>query len=73
MRVTTGRVVAGRIEIPGESFAEGEAVTVVAIEGDESFTLSSEDEATLLAAMAEGDRGDVVSIEELFRHLERGD
>lgn len=58
---------AGRIEIPGESFAEGEAVTVVAIEGDESFTLSSEDEATLLAAMAEGDWGDVVSVEELFR------
>lgn len=73
MRVTTGRVVAGRIEVPGESFAEGEAVTVLVPEGDETFTLTSEEEAALLAAMAEGDRGDVVSVEEFFRHPERGD
>lgn len=73
MRVTTGRVVAGRIEVPGESFAEGEAVTVLAPEGDETFTLNAEDETALLAAMAEGDRGDVVSVEEFFRDLERGE
>lgn len=73
MRVTTGRVVAGRIEVPGELFVEGEAVTVIAPEGDETFTLSSEDEAALLAAIAEGDRGDVVSAEEFFRHPARGD
>lgn len=73
MRVTTGRVVSGRIEVPGECFAEGEAVTVLAPEGDETFTLNAEDEAALLAAMAEGDRGDVVSVEEFFRHLERGE
>ena len=73
MRVTTGRVVAGKIEVPGESFAEGEAVTVLAPEGDETFTLNSEDEAALLAAMAEGDRGDVISAEAFFRHFERGD
>jgi redox-sensitive bicupin YhaK (pirin superfamily) len=73
MRVTAGRVVAGRIEVPGETFVEGEAVTVLAPEGDETFTLTSEDEAALLAAMAEGDRGDVVSAEEFFRHRERGD
>ena len=52
---------------------EGEAVTVLAPEGDETFTLTSEDEAALLAAMAEGDRGEVVSVEEFFRHFERGD
>lgn len=73
MRVTTGRVVAGRIEVQGESFEEGEAVTVLAPEGDETFTLNLEDEAALLAAMAEGDRGDVVSAEAFFRHPERGD
>ncbi len=72
MRIATGRVVAGRIEVPEESFAEGEA-TVLAPEGDETFTLTGEDEAALLAAMAEGDRGDVISVEEFFRHLDRGD
>jgi hypothetical protein len=69
MRVTTGRVVAGRIEVPGEFFVEGEAVTVVAAEGDETFTLNPQDEAALLAAMAEGDRGEVVSAEKFFRDL----
>jgi hypothetical protein len=71
MRVTTGRVVAGRIEVPGEIFVEGQVVTVLAPEEDETFTLTPEAEAALLAAMAEGDRGDVVSAEELFRQLER--
>lgn len=71
MRVTTGRVVEGRIEVPGESFAEGQAVTVLAAEGDETFTLSPEDEAALLAAMAEGDRGEVVSAEEFLGGLGR--
>ena len=50
---------------------EGETVTVLAPERDETFTLTSEDEAALVAAMAEGDRGDVVSVDEFFRYLER--
>jgi hypothetical protein len=73
MRVTTGKVIDGRIEVPGESFAEGEAVTVLVAEGDETFTLAPEEEAALLEAMAEGDRGDVISAEEFFRQLGRDD
>lgn len=73
MCVTTGRVVDGRIEVPEESFAEGEAVTVLALEGDETFTLDPQDEAALLAAMAEGDRGEVISAEEFFLELGRED
>jgi len=73
MRVTTGRVVDGRIEVPQESFAEGETVTILALEGDEIFTLDPQDEAALLAAMAGGDRGDMVSAEEFFRELGRED
>ena len=64
---------AGRIEVPGESFVEGQVVTVLAPEGDETFTLTSEEEAALLAAMAEGDRGDVLSVQEFFQQRERGD
>ena len=63
----------GKIEVPGESFAEGLAVTVLAPEGDETFTLSPADEVALLAAMAEGDRGEVVSAEEFLRDLARAE
>lgn len=71
MRVTTGRVVDGRIEVPGESFAEGSTVTVLSPENDETFTLSSDEEAALLEAMAEGDRGEVVPADEFLRELGR--
>jgi len=60
MRVTTGMVVDGRIQTPGESFAEGITVTILAPEGDETFPLGPEDEAALLEAMAESDRGEVM-------------
>ena len=66
MRVTTGIVVDGKIEASGESLAEGLAVTILAPEGDETFELGPEEEAALLAAMAEGDRGEVISIEEFL-------
>jgi len=67
MRVTTGTVVKGRIEVLGEPLAEGLAVTVLSPEGDETFTLSPNDETALLVAMAVGDRGEVISAEEFLR------
>ena len=66
MRVTTGIVVDGKIEAPGETFAEGLAVTILAPEGDETFELGPEEEAALLEAMAEGDRGEFISVEEFL-------
>ena len=71
MRVTTGTVIDGRIEVPDESFEEGSTVTVLAPENEKTFTLGPEDEAALVEAMAEGDRGEVVSAEDLFRSLGR--
>ena len=71
MRVTTGTVVNGRIEIPGENFAEGTVVTILAPEGRESFTLGPEAEAELLLAIEEADRGEFISGDELFRELHR--
>ena len=71
MRVTTGRVVGGRIEVAGESFAEGLTVTILAPEEDEAFELGPEQEAALLAAMAEADRGEVVSADDFLRELGR--
>ena len=51
MRVTTGRVVNGKIEVPGEEFAEGMVVTILAPEDRGTFTLGPEAEAALLASI----------------------
>ena len=71
MRVTTGRVVNGRIEVPGEDFAEGMVVTILAPEDQGTFTLGPEAEAALLASIEEADRGELLSEEELWRELRR--
>jgi hypothetical protein len=67
MKVITGKVVAGRIVIEGEPLEEGSTVTVLAPERDETFVLDSQAETALLAAMAEADRGEVITDEQLLR------
>ncbi len=69
MKVVTGKVVAGRIVIEGEPLEEGATVTVLAPGRDETFTLDAQAETALLAAMAEADRGEVVSGEETLNRL----
>lgn len=71
MRVTTGKVVNGKIEVPGEEFPEGLVVTILAPEDRETFTLGPEAEAALLASIEEADRGELISEEELWRELDR--
>ena len=71
MRVTTGRVVNGKIEVPDEELAEGMVVTILTPEDRGAFTLGPEAEAALLASIEEADRGEVISGEELLRELRR--
>ncbi len=71
MRVTTGKVVNGKIEVPGEDLAEGMVVTILAHENRETFTLGPEAESALLSAIEEADRGELFSEEELWRELRR--
>ena len=71
MKVATGKVVGGKIVLEGEPLAEGSVVTVVAREDDETFEVSPEDERALLEAIAQADRGQVVSWEELREQLRR--
>lgn len=71
MQVATGTVVNGRIELEGISLPEGSVVAVLARGADEPFTLSSEDEDELLAAMSEIDRGEYVTLDELLQGLPR--
>ena len=69
MRVTTGKVEAGKIVVEGAPLADGTKVTVLAVEGDETFHLAEVDEEALIKAMVEADQGHVVSREQLFRDL----
>ena len=71
MKVSTGRVVGGKVILEGEPLAEGSVVTVVAREDDETFEVSPEEEGALLAAIAQADRGQVVSWDELREQLRR--
>ena len=69
MRVATGHVVAGKIVVDGEPLPDGAKVTVIARDGDETFTLSSEDEAEILSAIGEAERGETIDADELLQSL----
>lgn len=69
MQVATGTVVNGQIVLEGVSLTEGAVVAVVTRGADESFSLTEMQENELLAAMAEIERGDYVTLEELLQSL----
>jgi hypothetical protein len=69
MLITTGKVRGGTIQIDAKSLPEGATVTVLAPEGDETFELSSEEEAKLLAAIAEAERGETTSAVQILSRL----
>jgi hypothetical protein len=69
MLITTGEVRRGAIEVDNSSLPEGTKVTILVHEDDETFELGAEDEAALLAAMAEAERGDSVSASEVLHEL----
>lgn len=69
MQVATGTVVNGKIELEGVTLPEGAVVAVVSRGADEPFSLSASDEDELLAAIADIERGEFVSVEELLGSL----
>jgi hypothetical protein len=71
MQVATGIVVDGKVVVEGLDLPEGESVVVLTREPEEEVQLSPEEEAELLEAMAEADRGETISVEELFLRLDR--
>ena len=68
MRIASGRVVGGRVELDGE-LPEGASVTVLAREGDETFEADPETEKMLLDAIAQCERGDTIAMTELLGEL----
>jgi len=71
MQVATGKVVAGKVVVDGLTLNEGEIVTVLTREAEEVSRLSPAEETELLEAIAEADRGETISAEELFARLRR--
>jgi hypothetical protein len=71
MQVTTGTVIGGKVVVEGVPLVEGSVVAVLSREPEEPFTLSSEDEDELLAAMAEIERGEFVSADKLLEGLRK--
>ena len=65
MRIASGKVVGGRIELDAE-LPEGASVTVLALEGDETFEADAETEKMVLEAIAQCDRRQTTPMTELL-------
>ena len=68
MLITTGKVTNGVIQMD-KDLPEGATVTILAHEGDETFELDPEQEARLLGAIAEADRGELISASDLLKRI----
>ena len=70
MRVASGRVIDGRVELADTELPEGAAVTVLLPEG-ETFEADEETEQMLLESLAQCDRGETVPFESVLQELRR--
>ena len=71
MGIVTGKVVEGKVLVDGMTLPEGAVVTVVTREPSHAVQLTPDEEARLLEAVAEADRGETISAKELFDRLDR--
>ena len=68
MQIASGKVIDGRIVVDAE-LPEGADVTLLALDGEETFQVDAELEAVLLESIAQGERGETIPAEELLREL----
>ena len=68
MRIAPGKIVNGRVELDAE-LPEGTSVTVLALEGDETFEVDAETEQMLLQAIAQCDKGQTTPMADLVSEL----
>lgn len=71
MQFATGTVIDGKVVVQGASLPEGTFVAILARESDETFEVPAELEADLEASIAEAQRGETITSEELFARLRR--
>jgi len=71
MQLITGTVVNGKVVVEGDPLPEGAVVTIPAREAEETFKVPPELEAELSESIAQAERGETISAEELLRRLRR--
>lgn len=71
MKHAIGTVVGGNVVLEGTPFPEGMVVTVLAKESGDTFELPADLEAELIESLAEADRGETISADELLERLRR--
>ena len=71
MQLATGIVVGGKVVVDGDPLPEGAIVTILARETDETFEVLPELEAELLESIAQAERGETISAEEMLERLRR--
>jgi hypothetical protein len=71
MKVATGTVIDGKVVVEGESLEEGTKVTVVLRDDADSFDLTPQQEQELLDSIAEIERGEYITADELLKRLRR--
>ena len=69
MRIATGKVVQGKLELDGDSLEEGATVTVLVTEPDETFELTPDEDAALEESLRQAAQGQFVDAEALLREL----
>jgi hypothetical protein len=71
LATATATVIDGKLTVEGLDIPDGEMIVVLARETEEEVVLSPEEEAELLESIAEADRGETITAEELFARLDR--
>lgn len=67
-QIASGKVVNGRVVVDGD-LPEGADVTLLALDGEETFEVDAELEAVLLESIAQGERGETISATDFLREL----
>ena len=70
MRVATGRVIHGHVELTDAELPEGASVTVLLPE-EETFEADPETERMLLESIAQCERGETIPLETVLGELRR--
>ena len=68
MQIASGRVINGQVVVEAE-LPEGAEVTLLALDGEETFEVDEELKAVLLQSIAQGERGETIPAEELLREM----
>lgn len=71
MQLATGTVVGGKIVVDGDPLPEGAVVTILTREADDTFEVPPELEAELLESIAQADRGETITADELLERFRR--